>query len=65
MTQTSLKIGDRIKTHKGESGVIIREAEYWMQYDWWVEINFVDNGKEYVTMEPYRTEELALTGDSE
>lgn len=52
-----LQPGDTVETHKGERGVISRPFEN-EGYDWWVEIDFVDDGTEFSTLEPYRETEL-------
>jgi hypothetical protein len=54
-----LKIGDTVTTHDNESGVIVSQ---WVgtRYNWWVDITFTYDEKEYVSTIPYREHELKL-----
>ena len=54
-----MKIDDKVITFQGEKGVIIKP---WNrddgQYNWWVELHFTADGKEYTTLIPYKESEL-------
>lgn len=54
-----MKIGDKVITHEGESGIITKP---WNrddgQYSWWVEISFTADGKDYKSTIPYKESEL-------
>ena len=56
-----MDIGDKVLTHQGESGVILKP---WSrddgQYHWWVELNFTADNKEYVSVIPYNKSELTV-----
>ena len=49
-----MDIGDKVLTHQGESGVILKP---WSrddgQYHWWVELHFTADNKEHVSVIPY------------
>jgi len=55
----SLKIGDTVTTYDNESGIIVSE---WVgtRYNWWIDITFTYDGKEYTSTIPYRESELTL-----
>lgn len=55
----SLKIGDAVTTHDNESGVIVSK---WVgtEYNWWVDITFTYDEKEFTSTIPYREHELEL-----
>ena len=54
-----MKIDDKVITFQGEKGVILRP---WNrddgQYDWWVELKFTIDDKEYTSIIPYKESEL-------
>ena len=56
-----MKIDDKVITFQGEKGVIIKP---WNrddgQYNWWVELHFTADGKEYTTLIPYKESELEI-----
>ena len=56
-----MKIDDKGITFQGEKGVIIKP---WNrddgQYNWWVELHFTADGKEYTTLIPYKESELEI-----
>jgi len=56
-----MDIGDKVLTHQGESGVILKP---WSrddgQYHWWVELHFTSDNKEYVSVIPYNKSELTV-----
>ena len=60
----SLKVGDKVITDQKERGIIIKP---WGRedniYDWWVEIHFKSEGKDYQSQIPYRESELRVIND--
>jgi len=54
-----MKIDDKVITFQQEKGVILRP---WNrddgQYDWWVELKFTIDDKEYTSIIPYKESEL-------
>ena len=56
-----MKIDDKVITFQGEKGVIIKP---WNrddgQYNWWVELHFTADGKEYTTLIHYKESELEI-----
>ena len=54
-----MKIGDIVANKIQESGIIVSP---WIgtEYDWWVDITFTYDGKEYTSTIPYREHELKL-----
>ena len=48
----SLNIGDKVTNEIQESGIIVRP---WTgtEYDWWVDITFTYEGKEFTSTIPY------------
>ena len=57
-----MDIGDKVITFQDEKGVILRP---WNrddgQYDWWIEIHFTVDNKEYTSIIPYKESELKVT----
>ena len=56
-----MESGDEVLTHQEERGVILkpwdRDDD---QYNWWVEIRFTADGKEYTSVIPYKESELKV-----
>ena len=56
-----MNVNDEVITLQKEKGVIIKS---WGrddgQYDWWVELHFESDGKEYSSLIPYKQSELTL-----
>ena len=54
-----MKIGDTVTTYDNDSGIIVSE---WVgtRYNWWIDITFTYDGKEYTSTIPYREHELKL-----
>ena len=55
-----MKEGDKVKTHMGEYGYILRPCPKYMIYHWWVEIHFTIGGEERTSIEPYNKRELEV-----
>ena len=52
-----MKVGQKVKTHRNEIGVIVKECTR-PEWDWWVEIHFHAKGQDRKCKEPYKDEEL-------
>lgn len=56
-----MKIDDKVITFQQEKGVILKP---WTrddgQYDWWVELKFTLDNKEYTSIIPYKESELEI-----
>ena len=54
-----MKINDKVLTHQGESGVVLKPWDRDDgQYHWWVELKFTVDNKEYTSIIPYKESEL-------
>ena len=54
-----MDIGDKVLTHQGESGVVLKPWDRDDgQYHWWVELHFTVDNKEYTSVIPYHESEL-------
>ena len=54
-----MNIGDKVLTHQGESGVVLKPWDRDDgQYHWWVELHFTADNKEYTSVIPYHESEL-------
>ena len=54
-----MKIDDKVITFQGEKGVILKPWDRDDgQYDWWVELKFTVDNKEYTSIIPYKESEL-------
>ena len=51
-----MKIQNRVKTHNGEFGVIVKKAS--PPFDWWVDVEFTIDGKDRKMRVPYFEDEL-------
>jgi hypothetical protein len=58
-----MKLGDKVRTHFGEIGVIKTKALPYLNYDWWVTLNFRNQGQDRTIDEPYRESELTVLED--
>lgn len=54
-----MKAGDRVETHRGEKGTIVRECN-WGLYNWLVDIEYSVDDYNNVMREPYREQELKV-----
>ena len=56
-----MDIGDKVLTHQGESGVVLKSWDRDDgQYHWWVELHFTADNKEHVSVIPYNKSELTV-----
>lgn len=54
-----MDINDKVVTHHGETGIIVRPAPKTTVYDWWVSFKATTrDGKNITCCEPYRKSEL-------
>ena len=53
-----MKIQNRVKTHNGEFGVIVKKAS--PPFDWWVDVEFTIDGKDRKMRVPYFEDELEI-----
>ena len=54
-----MDIGDKVLTHQGESGVILKSWDRDDgQYHWLVELQFTADNKKYTSVIPYHKSEL-------
>ena len=58
-----LKIGDRVRTNKGEIGNIVRVSTCF-PYDWVVDIEYHVDDYKGVMREPYEEKELRIINES-
>ena len=61
-----MQVNDKVITFQDEKGVILRP---WNrddgQYDWWVELKFTIDNKEYTSIIPYKESELEIDNRKE
>lgn len=57
-------LSQRVKTHRGETGVIVAECTR-PEWDWWVEIRFIAKGEYRTCKEPFLESELEVIDASE
>ena len=59
MVMESYVVGDKVRTCHNEIGQIEKPyTDEQNSYDWWIELRFMFEGREFTTSEPYKNSEL-------